>query len=94
METWPFATPSTMALSLDHECNARPEHSALRAGTPPTDILRTWTFPRERRLLMERVEAILQGDAVMVQPASRRVQNLEAHPSGYHDFHNVWLELA
>ena len=102
--SWLHRPLGTMTLSLAYrsgvpwnETNySNPEFdAALSAAEAEID-------PSERRLLMERVEAILQGDAVMVQPAwvprfsiaSRRVQNLEAHPSGYHDFHNVWLELA
>jgi len=49
---------------------------------------------------MEKVEKILQGDAVMVQPSframlsvtSEKVQNYQTHPTLYHQFNDVWLK--
>jgi len=54
----------------------------------------------ERTAKMERVERILQDDAVMVQPffrsmlsaASERMQNYQTHPTLYHQFNDVWLK--
>lgn len=54
----------------------------------------------ERRSKMEKVERILQDDAVMTQPvwmprftaASKRVRNFDLHPTAYHQYHRVWLE--
>jgi peptide/nickel transport system substrate-binding protein len=56
--------------------------------------------PDERRKKMEKVERILQDDAVMSQPvwmprftaASKRVKGIELHPTVYHQFHRVWLD--
>ena len=53
----------------------------------------------ERRRKMERVEKILQEDAVIVQPLWRsvfsatheRVRDYAVHPTFYHDFRKVWL---
>jgi peptide/nickel transport system substrate-binding protein len=53
----------------------------------------------ERRAKMEKVERILQDEAVMVQPlwrpvftmASDRVQGYYAHPSRYYQLNKVWL---
>ncbi len=53
----------------------------------------------ERRRKMERVERILQEDAVIVQPLWRsvfsatheRVRDYAVHPTFYHDFRKVWL---
>lgn len=53
----------------------------------------------ERKAAMEKVERILQDDAVMVQPvyrpvytiASPRVHNVEAHPTQYHQYNRVWV---
>ena len=48
---------------------------------------------------MEKVEQILQDEAVMVQPlwqpkffiASEKVKEIKAHPTQYHQFHRVWM---
>jgi peptide/nickel transport system substrate-binding protein len=49
---------------------------------------------------MEKVQKILQDDAVMVQSpwlpkffvAKNRVKGLHAHPTQYHQFHRVWID--
>lgn len=54
----------------------------------------------ERRKAMEKVERILQEDAVMVQPlwqpkffvAAPKVKNLQAHPTQYHQLNDVWID--
>lgn len=56
--------------------------------------------PEERSKAMEKVERILQDDAVMCQPIwaprftahNKKVQNFPAHPTLYHQFHKVWLD--
>ena len=53
----------------------------------------------ERRKKMEKVESILQGDAVALQPLWRavftatndRVKGYQMHPTLYHQFQNVWM---
>ena len=54
----------------------------------------------ERRAKMERVQKILQDDAVIAQPLWRsvfsattdKVKGYELHPTFYHQFHKVWLD--
>ena len=54
----------------------------------------------ERKAAMEKVQKILQDDAVMVQApwlpkfyvAKNRVKGLAAHPTQYHQFHRVWID--
>ncbi|UCE32961.1 MAG: hypothetical protein JSW68_10120 [Burkholderiales bacterium] len=54
----------------------------------------------ERRKRMEKVEAILQDAAVMVQPffrpiytvVSERVGGMQLHPTNYHQFNKVWMK--
>jgi len=54
----------------------------------------------ERRAAMEKVEKILQDDAIMVQPlwrpvfslVSEKVQGYEPHPTQYHQFNKVWID--
>lgn len=56
--------------------------------------------PDERRKEMEKVQKILQDDAVIVQPiwvprftaAKKKVRNYEAQPTFYHQFHKVWID--
>ena len=53
----------------------------------------------ERRKAMEKVEKILQGDSVIVQPlwrsvfsaTSKKVHGYQIHPTFYHQFQKVWL---
>ncbi|MBS1270856.1 MAG: Heme-binding protein A [Gammaproteobacteria bacterium] len=53
-----------------------------------------------RRAKMERVERILQNDAVIIQPlwqpkffvARDTVKNMHAHPTQYHQLHRVWVD--
>ena len=54
----------------------------------------------QRRAAMEKVEKILQDDAVIVQPlwqpkffsASEKVKDMNAHPAQDHLFQRVWME--
>lgn len=56
----------------------------------------------ERKKAMEKVESILQGDAVVVVPlwrsvfkaAKKRVKGFKTHPTYYHQFESVWLDDA
>ncbi len=53
----------------------------------------------ERRKKMEKVEKILQGDAIIVQPlwrsiitaGSKKVHNYVMHPTNYHQISKVWV---
>ena len=53
----------------------------------------------ERKQKMEKVEAILQDDAVIVQPlwrsvftaGSKKVHNFKMHPTIYHQLNDVWV---
>ena len=98
---WTHRPLGTMILALGYRSGvpwnetayANPEFDAALAEAEATfDV-------EERRAKMERVEQILQDDAVMVQPIFRpvftivsdRVQGLEPHPTQYHQFTKVWL---
>jgi peptide/nickel transport system substrate-binding protein len=99
---WTHRPLGTMVLSLGYRCGVpwneshycNPEFdAALDAAEATLDV-------EERRKLMEKVESILQRDAVIVQPlwtpkffvGSAKVKNLHAHPTQYHQFHRVWIE--
>jgi peptide/nickel transport system substrate-binding protein len=53
-----------------------------------------------RKAKMEKVEKILQDDAIMIQPiwrpvytiASKKVHGYPPHPTQYHQFNKVWIE--
>ncbi|MFP4360623.1 MAG: ABC transporter substrate-binding protein [Alphaproteobacteria bacterium] len=98
---WTHRPLGTMTLSLGYRSGvpwneseyANPEFDAALAAAEATlDV-------EERRAKMERVEKILQDDAVMVQPLFRpvftivndRARDLEPHPTQYHQFTKVWL---
>lgn len=99
--SWTHRPLGTMILALGYRSGvpwneteyANPEFDAALAEAEATfDV-------EERRAKMERVERILQDDAVMVQPIFRpvftivndRVRGLEPHPTQYHQFTKVWL---
>ena len=54
----------------------------------------------ERKAKMEKVEKILQDDAVIIQPlwrsvftgGSKKVHNFKMHPTIYHQLNDVWIE--
>ena len=54
----------------------------------------------KRKAAMEKVQKILQDDAVMVQPiwrsvfsaATYKVKGYSTHPTLYHQWHKVWLD--
>jgi len=101
LTSWTHRPLGTMALSL-----------AYRSGVPwnetsysnPTfdkalDEAESILDPRERSKKMERVEQILQDDAIMVQPYFRsvfsavkeNVKGYRTHPTLYHQFNKVWI---
>jgi peptide/nickel transport system substrate-binding protein len=53
-----------------------------------------------RHKIMAKVEKRLQDDSIMIQPyfrsvmtaASNKVQNLNVHPTNYHQWHKVWID--
>jgi peptide/nickel transport system substrate-binding protein len=67
--------------------------AALDAAEATVDV-------EKRRALMERVEKILQDDAVFVQSFWRpvytihngKVHGYNGHPTTYHQFNKVWVD--
>jgi len=101
---WYHRPLGTMVLSLGYRCGVpwnethycNPEFdAALDAAEAVLDV-------EERRKRMEKVEAILQHDAVIVQPlwiprlmaASEKVRDFHPEPSGYHLLHRVWIDAC
>ena len=99
---WTHRPLGTMALSLAYRAGGawneaaydNPEFDeALSEAEATLDV-------EERRAKMERVQRILQEDAVITQPiwrpvftiATGRVHGLRAHPTQYHQYNKVWVE--
>ncbi len=102
LTTWAHRPLGTMVLSLAYRTGvpwnetayANPEFDeALTAAESILDV-------EERRKAMERVQRIIQEDAIMVQPffravfsaTSPRVRGYVTHPTLYHQWNKVWLE--
>ena len=99
---WTHRPLGTMILSLGYRTGvawnesgyANPEFDkALDEAEATLDV-------EARRAVMEKVEKILQDDAVMVQPIWRpvytftaaKVHNYPPHPTLYHQFNKVWVD--
>ena len=99
---WTHRPLGTMVLSLGYRTGvpwnestyASPEFDAALDDAEATlDV-------EARRAKMEKVQQILQDDAVMVQPVWRpvftiitqQVKDYPAHPTQYHQFNKVWLD--
>lgn len=99
---WTHRPLGTMVLSLAYRAGvpwneagyANPEwEAALDAAEATVDV-------EARRASMEKVEQILQDDAIMVQSfwrpvytmASKKVHGFAGHPTQYHQFNKVWIE--
>jgi peptide/nickel transport system substrate-binding protein len=100
--SWTHRPLGTMVLSLGYRSGvpwnetsyANPEFDAALDDAEATlDV-------EARRAKMEKVEKILQDDAVMLQPVWRpvftiinaQVKGYPGHPTQYHQFNQVWLE--
>jgi peptide/nickel transport system substrate-binding protein len=100
--SWTHRPLGTMVLSLGYRTGvpwnetsyANPEFdAALDEAEATLDV-------EARRAKMEKVEKILQDDAVMLQAVWRpvftiiteQVRNYTGHPTQYHQFNQVWLE--
>lgn len=99
--SWTHRPLGVMVLSLAYKSGvpwneshyANPEFDAALADAGATlDV-------EARRAKMEKLEKILQDDAVFVQPlwrpiysmAKNNVHGYPAHPTQYHQFHKVWV---
>ncbi len=99
---WTHRPLGTMVLSVGYRSGVPWNESAY--ANPAFDKALTEAESRvdakERAEAMAKVEKILQDDAVMVQSvwlpkffaASKKVKNLKAHPTQYHQFHDVWID--
>ncbi|MCI4661490.1 MAG: ABC transporter substrate-binding protein [Neomegalonema sp.] len=99
---WTHRPLGTMVLSLGYRSGvpwnetayANPEFdAALDQAEALLDV-------EKRRAAMEKVEQILQDDAVMIQPiwlpifflVKNSLKNVGAHPTLYHQFNKVWID--
>ena len=99
--SWTHRPLGVMVLNLGYRCGVPWNESAYcnpefdKALDEAGAILDV----NERRKAMEKVEKILQDDAVIAQPlwraifaaTSKKVHGYEVHPTQYHQFQKVWL---
>lgn len=102
--SWAHRPLGTMTLSLGYRSGVAWNETgyANPAFDAALDEAEALVDPKERARVMEKVERILQEDAVIVQPiwltkffmASPRIKGLAAHPMQHHEFHGVWIDEA
>lgn len=99
---WTHRPLGTMVLSLGYRCGVpwNETNYCNEEFDAALDEAESLIDAEERKAQMEKVERILQEDAVMVQPlwqpkffaASNKLKNLTAHPTQYHQFLDVWVD--
>jgi peptide/nickel transport system substrate-binding protein len=99
---WTHRPLGTMVLSLGYRTGVpwNETHYANPEFDAALDEAESLLDVEQRKAAMEKVEAILQDDAVIIQPvwlptffvANNKVKNLAAHPTQYHQFHEVYIE--
>ncbi|MFZ0488574.1 MAG: ABC transporter substrate-binding protein [Arenicellales bacterium] len=102
LTAWTHRPLGTMVLSLGYRSGVpwNESHYANPAFDKALDEAEALLDVDARREKMKTVESILQGDAVIMQPlwqpkffvANKKVHNMTAHPTQYHQFHRVWIE--
>jgi peptide/nickel transport system substrate-binding protein len=91
-----------MVLSVGYRCGVpwNESHYCNPEFDKALDHAESLVDVEQRKAAMEKVEQILQDDAVIVQPlwqpkffsASNKVKNMNAHPAQDHLFQRVWME--
>lgn len=99
---WVHRPLGTMVLSLGYRCGVPWNETKYcsKEFDAALDDAETELDVDKRRVKMEKVQSILQADAVMSQPVwvpkltatSDKVRNFELQPTLYHQFHKVWLD--
>lgn len=99
---WVHRPLGTMVLSLGYRCGVpwNESHYCSKAFDAALDEAEKELDVDARRAKMEKVESILQDDAVMSQPvwvpkmtaARKNVKNFKLQPTLYHQFDKVWIE--
>lgn len=101
LTAWTHRPLGTMVLSVGYRTGVPWNESgyASKEFDAALDEAEALVDVEKRRAAMEKVEKILQDDAVMVQPlwqpkffvASEKVKDLKIHPTQYHQYHRVWM---
>ncbi len=99
---WVQRPLGTMVLSLGYRCGVpwNETHYCSQEFDTALDEAERELDVDTRRAKMQKVEFILQRDAVMSQPvwvpkltaASKKVKNYQLQPTLYHQFDKVWIE--
>lgn len=102
LTAWTHRPLGTMVLSLAYRKGVPWNETAYNnpAFDKALDKAESLVDVEKRRSAMKKVEKILQGDAIMVQPmwrpifvtAQKKVKGFFAHPTLYHQFQKVWLD--
>jgi peptide/nickel transport system substrate-binding protein len=99
--SWTHRPLGVMVLNLGYRSNVpwNEAHYNSKAFDAALDDASATLDVNDRRKKMEKVQKILQDDAVIVQPlwravftaTSDKVKGYRAHPTLYHQFQKVWL---
>jgi peptide/nickel transport system substrate-binding protein len=99
--SWTHRPLGVMVLNLGYRCGVPWNESAYcnKEFDKALDEAGGILDANERRKVMEKVEKILQDDAVIAQPlwravfsgTTKQVRGYEMHPTQYHQFNKIWL---
>jgi peptide/nickel transport system substrate-binding protein len=99
--SWTHRPLGVMVLNLGYRCGVPWNESAYcnKDFDKALDEAGGILDAGERRKVMEKVEKILQDDAVIAQPlwravfsaTTKQVRGYEMHPTQYHQFNKIWL---
>jgi peptide/nickel transport system substrate-binding protein len=99
---WTHRPLGVMVLNLGYRCGVPWNESAYcnKAFDAALDDASATLDVTERRKKMEKVQSILQDDAVIAQPlwrsvfsvTSNKVKGYQIHPTFYHQFNKVWID--
>lgn len=102
LTVWTHRPLGTMLLGVAYRTGV-PWNEAAYASKEFDDLLtqaESTVDMAARQKIMAKVEKRLQDDAIMIQPyfrsvmtaASEKIQNLDVHPTNYHQWHKVWID--
>lgn len=102
LTAWTHRPLGTMVLSLAYRRGVGWNETAYDNPEfdKALDIAESLVNVKKRRAAMQKVQKILQDDAIMIQPvwqpkffvANSKVKGLGAHPTQYHQFNKVWID--
>jgi peptide/nickel transport system substrate-binding protein len=102
LTVWTHRPLATMLLGLAYRSGV-PWNETNYASKEFDDLLtkaESTVDINERRKIMAKIEALVQSDAIMVQPffrsvmlaANEKVKDIQMHPTNYHQWNKVWMD--